>query len=126
MLLAFINAVPDTFEKTSLKRSTKHGSGEELVLSLVNSFPLRARVRALWGLSGWRGNERIADSILPEREREEAAVSGSDRAPNFQGSAGRQRNPVRGLAQLASLWLHCLSGLEASAYLFRPLLQDGR
>jgi putative transposase len=30
------------------------------------------------------------------------------------------------LAQLASLWLHCLSGLEASAYLFRPLLQDGR
>ena len=61
MLLAFINAVPDTFEKTSLKRSTKHGSGEELVLSLVNSFPLRARVRALWGLSGWRGNERIAE-----------------------------------------------------------------
>ena len=39
----------------------------------------RARVRALWGLSGWRGNERIANSIkirkvLPEREREEAAV----------------------------------------------------
>jgi hypothetical protein len=28
--------------------------------------------------------------------------------------------------RLASLWLHCLSGLEASAYLFRPLLQDGR
>ena len=25
-----------------------------------------------------------------------------------------------------TLWLHCLSGLEASAYLFRPLLQDGR
>src|SRR6266511_1331452 len=42
----------------------------------IGSRP-RARVRALWGLSGWRGNERIADSIKkgpPEREREEAAV----------------------------------------------------
>jgi hypothetical protein len=27
------------------------------------SGKLRARVRALWALSGWRGNERIADSI---------------------------------------------------------------
>src|SRR6266487_6872238 len=108
MLLASINAVPDTFEKTSLKRSTKHGSGEELVLSLVNSFPLRARVRALWGLSGWRGNERIADSIKkgpPGARAGGGCCSGSDRAPNFQGYAGRERNPVRGLAQLASLWL---------------------
>ena len=89
----------------------------------------RARVRALWGLSGCRGNERIADSIKkgpPGARAGGGCCSGSDRAPNFQGSAGRQRNPVRGLAQLASLWLHCLSGLEASAYLFRPLLQDGR
>ena len=81
----------------------------------------RARVRALWGLSGWRGNERIADSIKkgpPGARAGGGCCSGSDRAPNFQGSAGRERNPVRGLAQLASL--------EASAYLFRPLLQDGR
>jgi hypothetical protein len=70
-----------------------------------------------------KGSRTRLRKVLPERERE---VSGSDRAPNFQGSAGRQRNPVPGLAQLASLWLHCLSGLEASAYLFRPLLQDGR
>ena len=105
MLLAFINAVPDTFEKTSLKRSTKHGSGEELVLSLVNSFPLRARVRALWGLSGWRGNERIADSIkkgpLGARAGGGCCIRKRSSA-SFQGSAGRQRNPVRGLAQLAS------------------------
>ena len=73
-----------------------------------------------------KGSRTRLRKVLSEREREEATVSGSDRAPNFQGSAGRQRNPVRGLAQLASLWLHCLSGLEASAYLFRPLLQDGR
>jgi hypothetical protein len=73
-----------------------------------------------------KGSRTRLRKVLPEREREEAAVSGSDRAPNFQGSAGRQRNPVRGLALLASLWLHCLSGLEALAYLFRPLLQDGR
>src|SRR5512132_1069344 len=72
-----------------------------------------------------KGSRTRLRKVLPEREREEAAVSGSDRAPNFQGSAGRQRNPVRGLAQLASLWLHCLSGLEASAYLFRPLLRMG-
>src|SRR6266581_3116319 len=69
-----------------------------------------------------KGSRTRLRKVLSEREREEAAVSGSDRAPNFQGSAGRERNPVRGLAQLASLWLHCLSGLEASAYLFRPLL----
>jgi hypothetical protein len=68
----------------------------------------RARVRALWGLSGWRGNERIADSIKkgpPGARAGGGCCSGSDRAPNFQGSAGRERNPVRGLAQLASLWL---------------------
>jgi hypothetical protein len=68
----------------------------------------RARVRALWGLSGWRGNERIADSIKkgpPGAGAGGGCCSGSDRAPNFQGSAGRERNPVRGLAQLASLWL---------------------
>jgi hypothetical protein len=68
----------------------------------------RARVRALWGLNGWRGNERIADSIKkgpPGARAGGGCCSGSDRAPNFQGSAGRERNPVRGLAQLASLWL---------------------
>jgi hypothetical protein len=62
----------------------------------------------LWGLSGWRGNERIADSIKkgpPGARAGGGCCSGSDRAPNFQGSAGRERNPVRGLAQLASLWL---------------------
>src|SRR6266516_6493225 len=52
-----------------------------------------------------KGSRTRLRKVLPEREREEATVSGSDRAPNFQGSAGRQRNPVRGLAQLASLWL---------------------
>src|SRR4030095_7344802 len=73
----------------------------------IGSRP-RARVRALWGLSGWRGNERIADSIKkgpPGARAGGGCCSGSDRAPNFQGSAGRERNPVRGLAQLASLWL---------------------
>jgi hypothetical protein len=68
----------------------------------------RVRARALWGLSGWRGNERIADSIKkgpPGARAGGGCCSGSDRAPNFQGSAGRERNPVRGLAQLASLWL---------------------
>jgi hypothetical protein len=25
----------------------------------INRYAPRARVRALWGLSGWRGNERI-------------------------------------------------------------------
>src|SRR6266511_527915 len=74
----------------------------ETVLSAA-SRP-RARVRALWGLSGWRGNERIADSIKkgpPGARAGGGCCSGSDRAPNFQGSAGRERNPVRGLAQLA-------------------------
>src|SRR6266511_71790 len=52
-----------------------------------------------------KGSRTRLRKVLPEREREEAAVSGSDRAPKFQGSAGRERNPVRGLAQLASLWL---------------------
>jgi hypothetical protein len=45
-----------------------------------------------------KGSRTRLRKVLPEREREEATVSGSDRAPNFQGSAGRQRNPVRGLA----------------------------
>jgi hypothetical protein len=40
----------------------------------------RARVRALWGLSGWRGNERIADSIK--------------KGPPFRRAAGVLR-PVR-------------------------------
>ena len=73
-----------------------------------------------------KGSRTRLRKVLPEREREEAAVPEAIERLIFQGSAGRQRNPVRGLAQLASLWLHCLSGLEASAYLFRPLLQDGR
>ena len=36
-----------------------------LLLPVFPEWPIasRARVRALWGLSGWRGNERIADSI---------------------------------------------------------------
>jgi hypothetical protein len=75
---------------------------------VVRTSRARARVRALWGLSGWRGNERIADSIKkgpPGARAGGGCCSGSDRAPNFQGSAGRERNPVRGLAQLASLWL---------------------
>ena len=112
--------MPDTFDKTSLKRSTKHGSGEELVFSLANSFPLRARVRALWGLSGWRGNERIANSIkrvLSEREREEATVSGSDRAPNFRGPPAGSGIPFEAGAvgiTMASLPVRPRS----SAYLF--------
>src|SRR6266540_2461966 len=69
---------------------------------------LKYPLAGLWGLSGWRGNERIADSIKkgpPGARAGGGCCSGSDRAPNFQGSAGRERNPVRGLAQLASLWL---------------------
>jgi hypothetical protein len=47
-----------------------------------NHDMLRARVRALWGLSGWRGNERIADSIKkgpPGARAGGGCCSGSDR-----------------------------------------------
>jgi len=81
----------------------------------------RACARVLVVGEEMKGSRTRLRKVLPERESGGGCCSGSDRAPNFQGSAG-----VRGLAQLASLWLHCLSGLEALAYLFRPLLQDGR
>jgi hypothetical protein len=47
----------------------KTDKGESLVISdqVRKRRAVRARVRALWGLSGWRGNERIADSIKKGR-----------------------------------------------------------
>jgi hypothetical protein len=62
----------------------------DLEAGLRKRRAVRARVRALWGLSGWRGNERIADSIKkgpPGARAGGGCCSGSDRAPNFQGSA---------------------------------------
>src|SRR6266540_3436074 len=65
------------------------------IMRLPGAVPIGSRptrVRALWGLSGWRGNERIADSIKkgpPGARAGGGCCSGSDRAPNFQGSAGR-------------------------------------
>src|SRR5437773_12346543 len=85
--------------------------------------PLEAIDRLVpWESLEMKGSRTRLRKVLPEREREEAAVP---EAIERLISRGPPR-PVRGLAQLASLWLHCLSGLEASAYLFRPLLQDGR
>ena len=91
-------------------------------------FRSSTRVRASWGLNEWRGNGRNSGSNKSDpagARAERGCCSGSDRAPNFQRSADRQQNPVRGLAQLASLWLHCLSSLERSAYLFQPPLRMG-
>jgi len=58
-------------------------------------------------MAGMRARTR---AILLERERKEAAVREAI------------KRPARGLARLASLWLHCLSRLEGSAYLFQPPL----
>jgi len=51
-------------ELVSLKPDVIFGEGTPVVAALQQIVgrkpqPTRARVRALWGLSGWRGNERI-------------------------------------------------------------------
>jgi hypothetical protein len=73
-----------------------------------------------------KGSRTRLRKVLPEREREEAAVPEAIERLISRGPPAGSGIPFEAWRSWHHYGFIACPGLEASAYLFRPLLQDGR